>query len=163
MTRMISATLLVMLLGHDLAFANSACDASDPLTVISATDDGLYEETHGPENIIDGNFDPDSRWSNQSQGEPKAVVLNLGAVQTLKSLSIAWHKGDSRWSEFAIEVSVDGNAFTEVVSSRKSAGLSLEPELYDFDDTRAHYIKICLLYTSPSPRDGLLSRMPSSA
>ena len=25
------------------------------------------------------------------------------------------------------------------------------------------YIKACLLYTSPSPRDGLLSRMPSSA
>ena len=26
-----------------------------------------------------------------------------------------------------------------------------------------HEVKICLLYTSPSPRDGLLSRMPSSA
>ena len=26
-----------------------------------------------------------------------------------------------------------------------------------------HSPKICLLYTSPSPRDGLLSRMPSSA
>ena len=25
------------------------------------------------------------------------------------------------------------------------------------------YFKTCLLYTSPSPRDGLLSRMPSSA
>ena len=24
-------------------------------------------------------------------------------------------------------------------------------------------VEICLLYTSPSPRDGLLSRMPSSA
>ena len=24
-------------------------------------------------------------------------------------------------------------------------------------------VKLCLLYTSPSPRDGLLSRMPSSA
>ena len=24
-------------------------------------------------------------------------------------------------------------------------------------------INVCLLYTSPSPRDGLLSRMPSSA
>ena len=24
-------------------------------------------------------------------------------------------------------------------------------------------VDICLLYTSPSPRDGLLSRMPSSA
>ena len=30
------------------------------------------------------------------------------------------------------------------------------------DDMPAH-IKSCLLYTSPSPRDGLLSRMPSSA
>src|SRR5665647_2374785 len=29
-----------------------------------------------------------------------------------------------------------------------------------FDDL---IINICLLYTSPSPRDGLLSRMPSSA
>ena len=26
-----------------------------------------------------------------------------------------------------------------------------------------HYYNFCLLYTSPSPRDGLLSRMPSSA
>ena len=29
-----------------------------------------------------------------------------------------------------------------------------------FKDVR---IEVCLLYTSPSPRDGLLSRMPSSA
>ena len=28
---------------------------------------------------------------------------------------------------------------------------------------RAHQVETCLLYTSPSPRDGLLSRMPSSA
>ena len=27
----------------------------------------------------------------------------------------------------------------------------------------ATYDNLCLLYTSPSPRDGLLSRMPSSA
>ena len=32
------------------------------------------------------------------------------------------------------------------------------------NSTRAeHIITLCLLYTSPSPRDGLLSRMPSSA
>ena len=29
--------------------------------------------------------------------------------------------------------------------------------------TSVHYASDCLLYTSPSPRDGLLSRMPSSA
>ena len=34
------------------------------------------------------------------------------------------------------------------------------------DDNEGQYVSalnICLLYTSPSPRDGLLSRMPSSA
>ena len=31
-----------------------------------------------------------------------------------------------------------------------------------FDGTK-DVLKACLLYTSPSPRDGLLSRMPSSA
>ena len=29
--------------------------------------------------------------------------------------------------------------------------------------TDINQVKFCLLYTSPSPRDGLLSRMPSSA
>ena len=34
-----------------------------------------------------------------------------------------------------------------------------------FQVERGEYVAImgCLLYTSPSPRDGLLSRMPSSA
>ena len=31
------------------------------------------------------------------------------------------------------------------------------------DPSAPRYSSICLLYTSPSPRDGLLSRMPSSA
>ena len=35
-------------------------------------------------------------------------------------------------------------------------------EIY-FDGTARGQAKSCLLYTSPSPRDGLLSRMPSSA
>ena len=34
---------------------------------------------------------------------------------------------------------------------------------FDGDLARTEYAYDCLLYTSPSPRDGLLSRMPSSA
>ena len=37
---------------------------------------------------------------------------------------------------------------------------------FDTTDYKCHIaaeLKACLLYTSPSPRDGLLSRMPSSA
>ena len=35
--------------------------------------------------------------------------------------------------------------------------------LYEVNTETRKLIKSCLLYTSPSPRDGLLSRMPSSA
>ena len=37
------------------------------------------------------------------------------------------------------------------------------PTTYAGGATSIDDLKICLLYTSPSPRDGLLSRMPSSA
>ena len=36
-------------------------------------------------------------------------------------------------------------------------------KLRDTPNIKIHFIESCLLYTSPSPRDGLLSRMPSSA
>ena len=50
-------------------------------------------------------------------------------------------------------------------------GLTLRTEQVSKDGTQkrlyalesGHLIESCLLYTSPSPRDGLLSRMPSSA
>ena len=43
-----------------------------------------------------------------------------------------------------------------------SSGKSLK-SIEDMADWISNVIDACLLYTSPSPRDGLLSRMPSSA
>jgi hypothetical protein len=124
------------------ASANTSCDADAPLTIVSATDDGLYEETHGPENTIDGNFDPESRWSNQSQGAPKSIVFDLGAQQTVNSFSVAWHKGDSRWSAFSLESSLDGSVFNEIVAAQHSGGKTLEMETYGFKHTKAQFIKL---------------------
>ena len=39
--------------------------------------------------------------------------------------------------------------------------ISVDPAMSGWTTDKRSYI--CLLYTSPSPRDGLLSRMPSSA
>ena len=52
----------------------------------------------------------------------------------------------------------------EVLETVAEAGydgvdLDAEPDRIDPQE----FNKVCLLYTSPSPRDGLLSRMPSSA
>ena len=41
--------------------------------------------------------------------------------------------------------------------------LSFSPESEKRDSILSALLEGCLLYTSPSPRDGLLSRMPSSA
>ena len=50
------------------------------------------------------------------------------------------------------------------LSRKKSNGNSLTSQLNSVSvGTQTEPIKNCLLYTSPSPRDGLLSRMPSSA
>jgi len=124
------------------AFSQSPCAGDDFLTIVSATDDGLFEETHGPENTIDGNFDADSRWSNQGQGTPKNLLLNLGAQQTVKSLSIAWHKGDSRKSTFSVATSTDGAEYQVIIPERQSGGTTLDYENYAIDPVTAHYVRI---------------------
>ena len=133
---------IALLLTMGTVNAHAMCEANEPLTIVSAIDDGLYEETHGPSNTIDGNYDPDSRWSNQSQGDAKHIQFDLGAEQTLKSFSIAWHKGDSRWSAFSLETSTDGESFTQLVPPGKSSGTTLELETYEFEAVQAQYIKL---------------------
>ena len=57
-------------------------------------------------------------------------------------------------------------AYTEILNQIKAP----KSHGHDIDSLQASLVlgklkktKPCLLYTSPSPRDGLLSRMPSSA
>jgi len=124
------------------AFAQTQCEGDYALTIVSATDDGSYEETHGPENSIDGNLDPDSRWSNQSQGTPKTLLLDLGAQQTLRSISVAWYKGDSRKSTFSVTTSTDGSNYQIATPQRQSSGTTLDFERYSIEPTNAQFIRI---------------------
>ena len=50
----------------------------------------------------------------------------------------------------------------ETVDGNLSQGMRQLNGVYTQAHNRRHN-RVCLLYTSPSPRDGLLSRMPSSA
>ena len=47
--------------------------------------------------------------------------------------------------------------------ARTTTDTASEEEYEQVRIARGFDLKSCLLYTSPSPRDGLLSRMPSSA
>ena len=62
-----------------------------------------------------------------------------------------------------LEVSIKINKpdFSKNIIAKGSVGLAESYIRGDFETDDLS--KFCLLYTSPSPRDGLLSRMPSSA
>ena len=57
----------------------------------------------------------------------------------------------------------DGTTIIDVCSVKTHPVEIMETNLTDNIGIIATHPMFCLLYTSPSPRDGLLSRMPSSA
>ena len=75
---------------------------------------------------------------------PFVVILALGSILTL-----AWP------AQYLSEGKI-------LISSQEIPSDLVRPTVGTQSNERILYID-CLLYTSPSPRDGLLSRMPSSA
>ena len=71
-----------------------------------------------------------------------------------------WQKIETAWGDPSDEILIAKFNGEEICFiPRHSRGHKIYPTNINF---RAN-IDACLLYTSPSPRDGLLSRMPSSA
>ena len=68
---------------------------------------------------------------------------------------------------FRVRLSSDGTKTPWVEGGRGHLDATRDPYLIDEEWTKTPNARVgvhcCLLYTSPSPRDGLLSRMPSSA
>ena len=82
----------------------------------------------------------------------KPTLRHDGKVMTLKS--------DLRWCSDAFEIHCWNDEKVYVVFSLDCC----DREALAFRASTSHPTgETCLLYTSPSPRDGLLSRMPSSA
>ena len=74
-------------------------------------------------------------------------------------------KGRTETTFYTIEV--EGCCYISVYFLKYLLRVGIFYRIFKMDDfsppKNMHYYKDCLLYTSPSPRDGLLSRMPSSA
>ena len=66
----------------------------------------------------------------------------------------------------ALKNSIESLNTLNDITSKKNIQLLIEPHVHSFlesPEITLELLNACLLYTSPSPRDGLLSRMPSSA
>ena len=77
-----------------------------------------------------------------------ALPLMIAALLTEETLIL---DNVPRLADVAQLQRILGNHGVDIMSAGKRSG------------DRAYQGQTCLLYTSPSPRDGLLSRMPSSA
>lgn len=101
-------------------------------SVIASDDDGNI-----PENTLDG--DLSTRWS--AEGDGQWIQYDLGTIQTVKSVKIAWYKGDSRTSDFEI-MSGTSTSDLNVVYTGISSGTTLDLEEYSFTSESARYIRI---------------------
>ena len=94
-----------------------------------------------------------------------AVAAAVDDLSDRKAVSRLWSGDHTLWQDDPTEVA-DRLGWLAVVAEMEQASADLERfALAAVADGFRHAVLlgICLLYTSPSPRDGLLSRMPSSA
>ena len=103
---------------------------------------------YGPELVVNGGFDSDlSGWETSgsaTQSNQKAVIADVGGTDGYISQEISTVSGTTYVVEYNFSA-VTNRLFLKIGTSKSGNNI------------------LCLLYTSPSPRDGLLSRMPSSA
>ena len=118
--------------------------------VISLIND-FYSE--GKEFVIDESLNEQN--SNLDEIEQKIVKILDQKIRP----AVARDGGDIKFKEFKdgiVKVQLQGSC-----SGCPSSTMTLKQGVQNL---LCHYLpEVCLLYTSPSPRDGLLSRMPSSA
>ena len=98
------------------------------------------------------------------------------AIDSGRAATLATLRADSYFSEMVIDMpTVSGPSWTTLLTGvtqqihkvidndYRDHKLTAAPDLLTQAATLNPGTSTCLLYTSPSPRDGLLSRMPSSA
>ena len=105
-----------------------------PIAITASTDDGNI-----PNNTIDRNLG--TRWSSVvADGE--WICFDLGEERDISSVQIAFYNGAKRNWKFDIQISNDGVHFTDVLTSQRSCGTTVNPETFAFPaDTKTRYVR----------------------
>lgn len=125
-TSFLAGTVMVAAgLGLGAVPAASAAPA-EALTVDRVT--ATSSDGNLPEFTIDG--DLTTRWSANTTdpADPESITWDLGSVQTVGYLGLAWHSGDQRSAFFDIQVSSDGSTWTTVTAEAASSGTTIDLE-----------------------------------
>ena len=113
-----------------------AIDGMTRYSVKAVTACCIQEEALGniPENVIDNDFTT-SRWTAESValGESHEITLELDDVSKVNKIGFAFYNGHKRYTIFAVHVSTDGNAWTEVFNGNSSGTTAALEYFYESD------------------------------
>lgn len=93
---------------------------------------------NGAENTMDG--DLKSYWACDTKGG--YISFELPEAVMYSGVSMAFIAGDKRKAYFDIEVSEDGNNWTQVYKDGETSGTTLELERYEFTPIKGRFIRI---------------------
>ena len=112
----------------------SSCTTNLPVSGVTASGN---EVGNVPSNVLDNNLA--TRWS--SFGIGQFIIADLGSIQNICSVDIAWYTGNVRQYHFVIATSTDGTTFTNKFSG-DSSGTTLNSEKYVIPATDARYVRV---------------------
>jgi len=112
----------------------TACTTNLPISGVTASGN---EVGNVPSNVLDNNLA--TRWS--SLGIGQFITADLGSIQNICSVDIAWYNGNARMYHFVIATSTDGTTFTNKFSG-DSSGTTLNSEKYIIPATDARYVRV---------------------
>ena len=92
--------------------------------------------------------------------DPEVPVLSLNDLGIVRAIAVKSPPSEAGIIDITITATYSGCPAMDWIANT----IKIELRAMGYQSiTVNHAISPCLLYTSPSPRDGLLSRMPSSA
>lgn len=113
-------------------------NSGNEVQIASASSPDDHDESYSPSRSIDGNLGEQSRWS--SNGTNQQLILDLGQIETVSSLSIVWYKGDQRTSYFDIDTSTNGSNWQSVLTGGTATGSGFQN--VNVRNTGARYVRI---------------------
>jgi Bacterial Ig domain/F5/8 type C domain/Calcineurin-like phosphoesterase len=111
-----------------------SCATNLPISGVTASGN---EVGNVPSNVLDGSLS--TRWA--SNGIGQFITADLGSINNICSVDIAWYNGNARQYHFVIATSTDGTTFTNKFSG-DSSGTTLNSEKYVFSATDARYVRV---------------------
>lgn len=113
-----------------------------PLTNIdySVTVTAIGSQTgNPPTNTIDNSLA--TRWAQAGTGQ--WIRYDMGKLVEVTAVDIAYYLGNTRFSKFNIQTSIDGITYTTVLENQTTSGLTDELERYKFQNpVQARYVRI---------------------